>query len=211
MHDTFQIMFENFRRKEAMSAKDPPAPFEVGAAEAAGKWKSGDPVAPGLFERMRRHRLGVPLYIFDLDGTLALCEHRKHWLEQKDNPDRWRRFYAECDKDEPNIPVLGIMDVLRLTGADVWVFSGRSAEVRGKTIDWLARHTSFMSWQWDTALMMRREGDHRPDDELKKEMLDSMLIDDRQRLRAVFDDRDRVVKMWRENGVTCFQVAPGAF
>ena len=28
---------------------------------------------------------------------------------------------------------------------------------------------------------------------------------------AVFDDRDKVVKMWREIGLTCMQVAPGNF
>jgi hypothetical protein len=28
---------------------------------------------------------------------------------------------------------------------------------------------------------------------------------------CVFDDRDKVVKMWRENGINCFQVAPGDF
>jgi hypothetical protein len=28
---------------------------------------------------------------------------------------------------------------------------------------------------------------------------------------AVFDDRDKVVNMWRENGLTCMQVAYGNF
>lgn len=151
-----------------------------------------------------------PLYIFDLDGTLALCDHRKHFLEAED-PDRWRRFYAACDRDEPNVPVLRVMETLRHTGADVWVFSGRSDEVRAQTEAWLCQHTSLCSWELRTALVMRQGRDHRPDDELKKEYLDRMLVDDRQRLVAVFDDRDRVVKMWRDNGVTCFQVAPGAF
>jgi len=27
----------------------------------------------------------------------------------------------------------------------------------------------------------------------------------------VFDDRDKVVNMWRENGIPCLQVAPGNF
>ena len=45
-----------------------------------------------------------PLYIFDLDGTLALTEHRQHILDNKDDPQRWRRFYAACDRDEPNAP-----------------------------------------------------------------------------------------------------------
>jgi len=58
---------------------------------------------------------------------------------------------------------------------------------------------------------MRRSGDFTPDDVLKKQWLDSMLPEDRERLVCVFDDRDRVVKMWRDNGVTCLQVAPGEF
>lgn len=152
----------------------------------------------------------TPLYIFDLDGTLALCEHRKHYLDQKDNPRRWRSFYAECDKDAPNAPVIATMERLRAF-ADIWIFSGRSEEVRDKTVAWLCQHTGFMSYQLETCLTMRDEDDHRPDDELKREWLDLMLVDDRQRLAAVFDDRDRVVKMWRDAGVTCFQVAPGAF
>lgn len=58
---------------------------------------------------------------------------------------------------------------------------------------------------------MRQAGDYTADDVLKKQWLDAMLIDDRRRLVAVFDDRDRVVQMWRNAGVTCFQVASGEF
>ena len=151
-----------------------------------------------------------PLYIFDLERTIALCEHRKHFLDQGGS-ERWRLFYAACDRDEPNAPVVRVMETLRHNGADVWFFSGRSDEVRDKTVAWLAQHTSFASWELDTALVMRQSHDHRPDDELKKEFLDHMLVEDRLRLVAVFDDRDRVVRMWRDNGVMCFQVAPGAF
>ena len=84
-----------------------------------------------------------PLYIFDLDGTLALIEHRRHFLE-RDTRDKWRHFYAACDKDQPNEPVIATMERLRHAGADVWIFSGRSDEVRDKTVAWLAHHTSFM-------------------------------------------------------------------
>ena len=151
-----------------------------------------------------------PLYIFDLDGTLSLAHHRQPILENKDDPHRWDRFYEACDKDEPNFPVIRVMHQLRYFG-EVWIFSGRSSRVRAKTIAWLSHHTSFAPWELETALRMRDEGDHTADDILKKQWLDSMLVDDRQRLAATFDDRDRVVKMWRENGITCFQVAPGAF
>ena len=152
-----------------------------------------------------------PLYIFDLDGTLALIDHRRHILEEKDDPQRWRRFYAACDKDVPCFPVLKTLERLRHAGADVWIFSGRSDEVRGQTVRWLYDYTSFEWTDFDTVLTMRREGDFTPDDELKQQWLHNMLDVDRHRLLAVFDDRDRVVAMWRRNGVACFQVADGEF
>ena len=49
-----------------------------------------------------------------------------------------------------------------------------------------------------------------PDDELKKRWLDQ-LFTNTDDVHCVFDDRDKVVKMWRDNGLTCFQVAPGNF
>ena len=152
-----------------------------------------------------------PLYIFDLDGTLALIEHRRHFLE-RDTRDKWRHFYAACDKDQPNGPVIAVMETLRHAGADVWIFSGRSDEVRDKTITWLAHHTSFMTHELQgPVLTMREAGGYTADDTLKMQWFDSMLLDDKRRLVAVFDDRDRVVAMWRSAGVTCFQVAEGGF
>ncbi len=64
-----------------------------------------------------------PLTIFDLDGTLALIQHRRHFVEG-DLKD-WKAFYAACDTDEPNEPVIATMERLRHEGADVWIFSGR--------------------------------------------------------------------------------------
>lgn len=152
----------------------------------------------------------VPLYIFDLDGTLANCQHRTPILDEKYDDSRWRRFYAACDKDDPIAPVIEVLESLRRF-ADVWVFSGRSAEVRDKTVAWITEHTSFMAHDLDLGLTMRQEGDCRPDDVVKREWLDGMLDVDRKRLVAAFDDRDRVVAMWRAAGVQCFQVAPGDF
>lgn len=153
----------------------------------------------------------TPLYIFDLDGTLALIEHRVHLL-QGDAPDRWRHFYAACDQDQPNVPVLATMERLRLSGAEIWIFSGRSDEVRDKTVAWLLQHTSFSRTELEGPMLtMRAAGDYTADDVLKKRWLDGMLEVDRERLVAVFDDRERVVAMWRAAGVPCFQVAAGEF
>ena len=51
-----------------------------------------------------------------------------------------------------------------------------------------------------------------PDDTLKQNWLDLLFPDNKKEdIVCVFDDRDKVVKMWRDNGLTCFQVAEGAF
>lgn len=152
-----------------------------------------------------------PLYIFDIDGTVALIDHRRHILDREDRQ-KWRDFYAACDKDLPNEPVIRTLEGLRHAGSDIWFFSGRSDEVRDKTVAWLAHHTSFMSWELDGPMLtMRAAGDYTADDVLKKQWLDAMLVDDRRRLVAVFEDRNKVVAMWRDAGVPCFQVAPGEF
>ena len=58
---------------------------------------------------------------------------------------------------------------------------------------------------------MRKAGDYRADVALKSDWLSEMEPPEYDRLTAVFDDRDSVVKMWRDAGVPCFQVAPGDF
>lgn len=145
-----------------------------------------------------------PLYIFDLDGTLALIEHRRHFVENRAN--RWKEFFAACVDDAPNTPVIEVLLSLLWNESDVLIFSGRSDEVRKETEDWLDKHVTH-----GLALRMRKKGDYTPDDVLKRQWLDELSPADRHRLVAVFDDRNRVVKMWRAAGVPCFQVADGEF
>ena len=150
-----------------------------------------------------------PLYIFDLDGTLALVDHRRHFVEN--GAGRWREFYAACVDDRPNVPVIRVLNSLIYAAADIRIFSGRSDEVQAQTVSWLLMHTALARREIVNGLRMRKEGDYTPDEVLKKQWLDELSRTDRQRLTAVFDDRDTVEAMWRENGVPCFQVAPGDF
>lgn len=146
-----------------------------------------------------------PLYIFDLDGTLALIDHRRHLVEcEKPN---WKDFFAACIDDEPNQPVIDTLHSLIESGAEVFIWSGRSSEVMEQTRTWLQMHID----DEDIQLCMRVEGDFTPDEVLKQSWLEQMPPCHRRRLIAVFDDRDKVVSMWRKNGVACFQVAPGDF
>lgn len=188
------------------------------------------------------------IIIFDLDGTLALINHRKHLVEKnvayerwlnlqtterleqlseyskKVLPSRitemflnetgwkpeWDKFYELCDHDLPNDTVIQLYKMFTIDISHDWsvyIFSGRSEVVRQKTTQWLRKYGIF---GMDTSsLFMRPKDDFTPDDELKKKWLEQ--IGGAQRVFCVFDDRDKVVEMWRSMGITCFQVAPGNF
>ena len=157
-----------------------------------------------------------PLYIFDLDGTLALIEHRLHHIQgpKKD----WRAFFAAVGDDAPNLPVIRTLQALRKSGAEVWIWSGRSDECKAQTVEWLQRYgcmsgvSSLTAWfSAPERFRMRKAGDYRDDVVVKGEWLAEMEPPEFDRLIGVFDDRARVVQMWRDAGVACFQVAPGEF
>lgn len=140
--------------------------------------------------------------VFDLDGTLALNEHRQHFVEREVGKKDWRSFFAACDKDELNWPVARIAQLLDATNNRVEIWSGRSGEVIDKTRAWLSEHGL-----GHIPFRGRDEGDHTPDHVLKKEWLDQSS----QKPDLIFDDRASVVRMWRDAGVVCAQVADGDF
>lgn len=154
------------------------------------------------------------MYIFDLDGTLALIDHRTHFV--RDGNKQWKEFFEACDKDEPNWNVIEVFKSLVLAGETIEIWSGRSDEVREKTEAWLDRYLTCIDY-WDRKLpgssflkRMRPANDYQKDSLLKKSWLDEEQAKG-NKIIAVFDDRQQVVDMWRDNGVSCFQVAPGDF
>lgn len=174
------------------------------------------------------------MIIFDLDGTLADCEHRRHFVDRNkaqekgicyeeieftiggiqngpwvlhNDPDRlwkpeWKLFYDSCDQDKPIQSVIEIWNDQISLGAmglhEIW--SGRCESVRDKTLEWLDKNLlCFEPHQ----LKMRPIGDNTPDDDLKERWLDE-LISQGKKTDFVFDDRPKVVRMWRRRGIFVF-------
>lgn len=138
--------------------------------------------------------------VFDLDGTLACDLHRHHHL--RDPEPRWDDYYRACVHDEPILPIINVMRALREGGARIEIWTGRSDLVEAETRAWFSRHG--VPW---VRMRMRPHGDHSSDVEMKRKWLyDSDAVPD-----LVFEDRARVVQMWREEGIRCAQVAPGEF
>lgn len=174
-----------------------------------------------------------PFIICDVDGTLADGTHRQHhvtthhteptcrgkeyvWVAGHCSscgvakPSKnWKAFHDEVSADTLIEPIARLLKNLT-EGAEgprynILIVSGRWIGDRcGKdTEDWLDWYGIPYSH-----LFMRNTGDSRPDFEVKREILELLPID---RIAYVLDDRDQVVKMWREAGLTCLQVREGNF
>lgn len=140
--------------------------------------------------------------IFDIDGTIADLTHRRHFVASK--PKNWDAFFAGIADDKPITPVISVLNCLFAKNFII-LCTGRGEEYREQTVQWLDRH----GVEYD-ALYMRPAGDYRPDDIIKEELLDQMIAEG-HKPQLVFDDRKRVVDMWRRRGIICAQVAEGDF
>lgn len=142
--------------------------------------------------------------LFDIDGTLALIDHRRPLLDGE-RPD-WRSFNKLMGDDTPNRPVVELYNALWDSKKyQLILVSGRSEEHRKITEAWLT---------WNSIpferLLMRPSNDFRPDTEIKQEILDQLRREGKE-ISFVVDDRNSVVDMWRSNGITCLQCAKGNF
>lgn len=149
-------------------------------------------------------------YIFDIDGTLADCKHRLHFIQgEKKN---WDAFFNACEDDKPIWDVIQVAKSIAARPPDADVDSlkivyltGRPEKIRSKTEDWLHRYGCPKG-----LLVMRADGDHRPDFVAKKKLLED-LIGMGYRVAGIFEDRPSVVRVWRRMGMTVFQMTEEEF
>lgn len=138
---------------------------------------------------------GKPLCVIcDIDGTIAEMSGR--------GPFEWHRV----GEDLPKYSVINTVRSLAKTGRPLIFFSGRDSVCRNETKKWL--DTYFFDIPFE--LYMRPEEDMRKDCVIKKELFDN-VVRGRYGVMCVFDDRDQVVKLWRDMGLQCFQVNYGDF
>lgn len=142
------------------------------------------------------------LVVFDLDGTLCNIEHRLDYVRSK--PKNWKAFDAGIPNDAVNEPVASIFRTMTLSEIEgaytVVLASGRNERSRQATEDWLVQN-HLVGYE---KLYMRKADDFRSDDIVKQEILDQIIADYGRKPDMVFDDRKRVVDMWRRNGIWVF-------
>lgn len=131
--------------------------------------------------------------ICDLDGTLALHNNRSVFE------------YDKCDTDSVNKVVQTILWTNNLHHHIIFL-TGREESCREKTEHWL-KHVAGMRY-FD--LHMRKIKDNRRDTIYKTEVYEQ-IIKPEYDIFFVMEDRTRVVKMWRDLGLTCLQVCEGDY
>lgn len=138
--------------------------------------------------------------IFDIDGTLANNSHRQYLVRR--NTPAWDEFFLKMGHDTPNQPIICLYQSIKQSGHFSCILvSGRPNTYRERTEEWLEKY----GIEFDH-LYMREIGDKRPDVKVKKEILDALLAKGHE-ICFVVDDRNDIVRMWRENGITCLQCA----
>jgi len=155
--------------------------------------------------------------VFDIDGTLANCDHRRHLVEKfkpdgtKNKHRDYEQFHDLCHMDTVHEGVRTMLvAMIDATYHDIVFVTGRPERTRDATFSWLMQHVFCqVEHDRDFDLYMRPDGDTRADYIVKQEILDTKLV--KEEILFCVDDRQQVVDMWRRNGLVCMQVAKGDF
>lgn len=142
--------------------------------------------------------------IFDMDGTLVDVSSVRHHV-QGGPQNNYKKDFDAFHRDAVNCPPIKWVKNMawdyHLKGYSVIQVTARSERYRSSTSWWIADNNVPSD-----ALYMRPDGDYRPDYEVKKEILDRLLL--RYDIIAAYDDNPNIVRLWSEYGILC-HVVPG--
>jgi hypothetical protein len=141
-----------------------------------------------------------PTVVFDLDGVLSDATRRQHYLEW---PRRdWETFFEECGEDELIAEVARVLECLD-DELRIVLLTARPIRVQDQTLGWLKRY----DLRWDL-LVMRDWGDYMAAPSFKRLTVHE-LRDYGFDLRLAFEDDQRNVDMFHDEGVPCVYIHSG--
>jgi FMN phosphatase YigB (HAD superfamily) len=129
-----------------------------------------------------------PAIIVDLDGTLAIFEGVRSGLD-----------FSDVTNDKINKPIKIIIDALNSLNFSIIILSGRPEYTLKQTKQWLKKHRI----KYEKIILKDEPG--KKDWETKKEIYEKEIAPYYDVI-FILEDRNNVVKMWREMGLTCLQV-----
>ena len=169
----------------------------------------------------------APIFIFDLDGTICDISHRLHFVKRpkcdhchaapaptelcddacKNFKPDWKSFFNGIPKDKLRKDVF--QKLYEKREYRIIFVSARPEEYRAITEKWL-NDKIFKPYyfKYEYILIMRESGDKRDDVNVKSDIFDKYLKHLRY-IFGVYDDRPRVIRMWREKGLNVEDVGDG--
>lgn len=140
--------------------------------------------------------------VVDLDGTLANVDHRRHLVMGKHRD--YAAFHALIPTDPVNEWCKHLIQGMYTSGYDVAIVSARPLKYETVTRAWLEKNNI----PFTSLYLLRQNEDSTPDEEIKRTWLKGFGKED---VFFVVDDRAKVVKMWREEGLTVLHCAEGKY
>lgn len=137
-----------------------------------------------------------PAIICDLDGTLSIFEYT-NGIQLRDCYDA-----STSNSDIISVPVASALKGFFYTGYEIIFVSGREDIYRKSTEEFLKRVCEEYEIEYNY-LHMRKAKDYRKDFIIKQEIYEKKIKENFNVL-AVFDDREQVIKMWKELGLFVF-------
>lgn len=132
--------------------------------------------------------------IFDIDGTLAVMGDRSPY-----DPSKYHL-------DTLNVAVNAALDAHWKLGQEIIIVSGRDDKFRHETVTWLNDN----GVNWDKLYMRptenRADGKKTEDSIIKYNLFNEHIRGEQYKILGVYDDRHRVLRMWRKLGLTTFHV-----
>lgn len=170
--------------------------------DAIREKKVGQHVIKKMALQYKDYLKGEKVVICDLDGTIADITHRLQYV--KEEPKDWKKFFSLIHNDELRRWVADQVEkTLNEHNAKLIYVSARPETYREESERWLE-----LNWApYYELLIMRGENDKREDSLIKAEIYEKYLrnLD----IVAVFDDRPRVIRMWKEKGLNVVDCGSG--
>jgi len=135
--------------------------------------------------------------IIDLDGTLADCNHRLHFIAQPKKD--WKSFFNHCNEDSVIEPVRELINMLK-TKYMIIILTARPDISKEATLKWLDDNNI----EYD-ALFMRGKNDYRKSPVVKSDLIEEMKCHDYIPIYAI-EDRDDCIDMFNSLGIFTLKV-----
>ncbi len=144
----------------------------------------------------------MKILVLDLDGTIANCDHRLHYIKPQEGGKKdWKKFFDRIPRDSCYPEIKKMVKDLQEDNWEIYVVTGRPERTRVDTQAWLDKNSIIVC-----GLFMRSNKDNRQDYITKPELVKKNVLDSLQKgdLVIAFEDREQVAENYEKLGIRVY-------